>query len=118
MQTAYKIRSTVTGMYSRGGDEPLFNKTGKIWKRRGDLSCHLSQLMPRGKAIYARNQVEIIELELVEVVTGATSYEDWIAQVEQRAEDKKKAADSARDARLAALRFAEYQRLQREFGNK
>lgn len=37
----YKIKHRETGLYSRGGSYPSWNKTGKVWKRVGDLKGHL-----------------------------------------------------------------------------
>jgi len=40
----YKLRDTVTGLFSKGGMAPYFDKEGKTWSSRGALKSHLTQL--------------------------------------------------------------------------
>ena len=44
MMKVYKIRDTETGMFSKGGMCPYFDKEGKTWPSRGALKSHLTQL--------------------------------------------------------------------------
>lgn len=68
----YKIRNKNTGLFSRGGSEPEFNKKGKIWKTMGHLKAHLNQFITYGgknDSPFIEAKVknwEVIELEVVE----------------------------------------------------
>jgi len=41
--TVYKIRDRATELFSTGGIEPSWTKTGKAWPSRGALKAHLTQ---------------------------------------------------------------------------
>lgn len=44
----YKIRRKSDGLYADGGDgPPIFGKTGKAWRRLGDLKSHMTQTHKR-----------------------------------------------------------------------
>ncbi len=86
----FKIRSRKTGLFSKGGVWPTFSKAGKVWKRKGDISSHFSQLDSHGRQTYRDHNVEVVEMHVVEVET--TSGDDWLAAAQQRVEDKKAAA--------------------------
>lgn len=93
-QTMFKIRSRKTGLFSKGGSDPTWNTTGKVWKRRGDLSSHFTQLTGRGKQIYANADAEVVELETVTI--EATSVETYIAEATMRAADRVAAEEARR----------------------
>jgi hypothetical protein len=38
----YKIRRKSDGLYSNGGQEPIFSKRGKIWMGVGDIKNHFN----------------------------------------------------------------------------
>jgi hypothetical protein len=65
--TVYKIRCRATGLYSLGRTIPRWNKTGKVWKRIGDLRNHLSLVADdwNGKRELPA-EWEVVEYELVE----------------------------------------------------
>ncbi len=85
----FKIRSRKTGKYSKGGVWPTFSATGKVWKRKGDISSHFSQLDAHGRQVYHDMDVEVVELHVVEVET--TSGSAWIDAAKQRAADREAA---------------------------
>lgn len=69
--TFYKIRHKQTGLFSKGGVQPKFNKCGKTWATMGHIKLHLksvryyadrpqSPLSEQAKEYL--NSIEIIEL--------------------------------------------------------
>jgi len=118
MAIVYKIRRE-DGLFSMGGSTPSFNKTGKIWKQKGHLTSHFSQLW-RGTGSFNRDHVykdcEIVPYELSEVQAGPgfTIFE----YLEER-KRKKDEADQARKERQEAWnkeqRRKEYESLKQEF---
>lgn len=57
--TGYCIKRTTDGLYSTGGLSPIFKKTGKIWKRMGDVRSHLTQIRAQSeyyKSIYHKHK--------------------------------------------------------------
>lgn len=80
----YKIRRKSDGLFSTGGWNPEFSKTGKTWKRKGDLSNHFALMCDQ---YYTRlrktsmNDVyegcEIVAIEIVEVEKSVMPVEDW-----------------------------------------
>ena len=64
-ETIFKIRRSTDGLYSRGGESPSFDTKGKVWKRRGDVSSHLSQLSEAGiRRFYS--DCQIVEYVIVQ----------------------------------------------------
>lgn len=92
----YKIRSKTTGLFSKGGMDPTFSRVGKVWKRRGDLSSHFTQLTTRGKAIYRENDVEVLEYEVREEEVNRTPVSLWIDQAAGRAAQREADAEAMR----------------------
>lgn len=45
LEPVYKIRDSVTGLWSRGGESARFTKRGKVWTSRGHLLAHLVQYL-------------------------------------------------------------------------
>ena len=80
----YKIKNTKTGLYSCGGGYPKFNKNGKIWKRRGDLSNHLN-LININKD-YKDCIIEVLRVE--EIPVEELSIEEYYFPVVQRREQR------------------------------
>jgi hypothetical protein len=39
----YKIKDTLTGLYSTGGSKPKWTKKGKTWSAKNHVTCSLSQ---------------------------------------------------------------------------
>lgn len=57
----YKIRHRDTGLWSKGGSAPTFNKVGKTWSNIGHVKSHLS-------GMYKVDIDEISKWEIVEFV--------------------------------------------------
>lgn len=80
----YKIKNTKTGLYSLGGGYPKFNKNGKIWKRRSDLSNHLNLI-----DIDQDYKDCIIEvLYVAEIPIDKLSIEEYYSPIIQRREQR------------------------------
>lgn len=114
--TVFKIRSKTTGMFSTGGQSPGWSKKGKTWNMRGHISTHLAGLDATGRAEYRKHDAEVVECVIREENVATVSVADWLADVECRKADKEAARKNAHDERMRAQRFAEYQKLQKEFG--
>lgn len=114
--TVFKIRSKTTGMFSTGGQSPGWSKKGKTWNMRGHVSTHLSGLYRTGRETYRANDAEVVECVIREENVATVPVAEWIADVERRKADKETARANASAERQRQQRYAEYQRLQREFG--
>lgn len=64
--TEYKIRNLKTGLFSKGGDMPLWGKTGKTWRKLTDLKRHLSRLID-GPYANAYHGCELVVFEVTRV---------------------------------------------------
>ena len=114
--TVFKIRSKTTGLFSTGGQSPGWSKKGKTWNMRGHISTHLSGLYRTGRETYTNHQAEVVECIIREENVATVPVSEWIADVERRKADKETARKNATEDRLRQQRYAEYQRLQKEFG--
>lgn len=47
LEPVYKIRDSVSGLWSTGGEDARFTKRGKVWTSRGALLAHLVQYLDR-----------------------------------------------------------------------
>lgn len=92
MTTMFKIRSRKTGLFSAGGAWPKWNTVGKVWKRKGDLSSHFTQLGNQGRTIYLEADAEVVVCETV--VLEAVPVDQYIEQATTRAADRQ-AAEAA-----------------------
>lgn len=114
MAEVYKIRRKGDGLFSMGGMSPYFKKTGKIWKRRADLSNHLNLLY--NKNVY--NDCEIITYELVEQQVGdGQPIQEYLLEKAARRQERELAEKRRRDEAQRQRRLAQYKELQKEFGN-
>lgn len=60
----YKIRDLSTGLYSLGGNNPSWNKVGKVWRNIGSLKVHIRyQEKYYG---WVNPMWEVVELDVVE----------------------------------------------------
>lgn len=111
----YKIRMA-DGTFSKGGSWPSFSKTGKVWKRKGDISSHMTQLSGQGRKLYRDRGAEVIEL--ITTVSSATPIDSYLDDVITRAEQR--AVDDA--ARIKKYREeaerAQYLALHKKFGGE
>lgn len=73
MEKIYKLRDKTTGLFSKGGTNGDFNKSGKIWKSQGHLRSHLKQFEhtrerdKKNKLMTNISNWEIVEYELAEI---------------------------------------------------
>lgn len=110
----YKIRSKKTGLFSKGGCEPDFNKIGKVWKQRGHVTSHLGQLTSRGQRIYQQEEVEIVQYSIVE--SDVISYPDWLSGILDRKLSIEQARQQRFDEAQKKDRMTLYFKLKKEFG--
>ena len=113
----YKIR-TKDGLFSQGGTWLRFNKRGKVWKRRGDLTCHLNNLRTTEIEKYERLEAMVVEYELVERETGIQPLACYIAGVQNRKALKEQERERFRAERLQKERRQQYEELKKEFGER
>lgn len=90
MSALYKIKSNKTGLFSLGGSYPQFGKLGKVWKRKGDLSSHFTNLGAEGRRRYRENECMVVEIEIVEIETTMVPVDEYIeASATRTAENKR-----------------------------
>lgn len=87
----YKIRDE-NGLYSTGGMNPSFTKSGKTWNNIGHLKNHIRQFfdrtMYRGRNAELYENSEIVAIEVVETEVEKTPVSDLIIEmVEKDLED-------------------------------
>jgi hypothetical protein len=82
----YKVRRVSDGLFSKGGDTPSFGPKGKVWAGPGPLKNHFNLLSSLGRVIY--KDCEVVEYELVESETSATSAISWIADSDRREQER------------------------------
>lgn len=110
----YKICNPATDMFSTGGSDPRWSTAGKVWKRRGDLSSHFTNLSAAGRREYANSNAVVVEIEVV--LSNPTPVEEYINASSQRAADREQAAKDAADKRKRDRDLAELTRLQKLYG--
>lgn len=113
-KTLYMIRDPNTGLFSTGGTVPDWNTAGKVWKRRGDLSSHFTNLCGDGRRKYRDANAEVVEMEMV--ITNAVSVSEYINASDMRAADRKKAEQEAHDRFQRQRDIANLKRLQTIYG--
>ena len=91
----YKIKNMKTGLYSRGGFYPTYSKSGKIWKRKCDLSNHLT--LAADTESYKDCVIEVLRVE--EVPVEYLTIEEYYMPVQERREK----ADAARELRYQQI---------------
>ena len=69
----FKIRHKITGLYSRGGYEPVFDKKGKVWRGINHVRSHITLIRdsPRSykKCKEDMKNWEIVEYQMKEINT-------------------------------------------------
>jgi len=109
--TIFKIRRRIDGLYSRGGMEPSFSKTGKTWNNRGPLTNHLNIVCdPR---VYG--QCDVVEIEVRYTEADITPASDWIARIEAQKEQKERDRKDRQRQATEARERAELERLQNKY---
>lgn len=88
----YKIRHKITGLYSRGGSSPFWNKKGKTWSTLGHLKRHIANVVD--SRYHKMNDMvnwEIIEIEVSETLTPICTAQDIaLEKVKKNQEQKQK----------------------------
>jgi hypothetical protein len=87
---AYQIKRNKDGMFSRGGQTPIFGKKGKVWSSKAALSLHLNYFDTNERSPY-RDSV-IIETFLNgdrDPIVNTYSPNEWINEIGSRKEQKK-----------------------------
>ena len=107
----YKIRRS-DGLFSSGGHNPRFNKTGKIWKNLGHLKNHLLQVRHFDK-LYTT--CEVVTYEVTEVETEAKSISVLLSEVKDNIQKKQELSRQKWEARSREVRKQEYEKLKKEF---
>lgn len=103
----FKIRRP-DGMFSKGGMDPTFSKTGKTWRTMGHVNSHLNQV--RGPQYF---NCEIVEYEMVEVSTSNVA--THMNAIRQRKIDKENDRKLRREEFLKSQRRKQYEELKAEF---
>jgi hypothetical protein len=73
MKKLYKIRRE-DELFSMGGLDPSFRKTGKVWKSIGNLKNHINLVLEYNPDAY--DYCEVVEYEIKEI--GSYSAPKWI----------------------------------------
>jgi hypothetical protein len=119
MAIVYKIRRKSDGLFSMGGSTPNFNKTGKIWKKKGHLTSHLSQLW-NGRGGFGKQHVyidcEIVPYELSEIQAGPgfTIFE-YLEERKRKLDEVEQACKDRHEKWEKEQRRKEYESLKQEF---
>lgn len=111
----WKIKQTSTGLFSMGGSDPRFNKTGKIWKQKGHLTSHLNQISRF--SIHKYNNCEIIEYEVKPKEVSRTSVMEHLISKKLEKEKQQQEAQARRDEIEKAKRKQQWEELNKEFSN-
>ena len=67
----YKIRRLSDGLFSKGGNPPVFSNQGKMWSSKRALSSHFALLVDGpGPVTRAYQGCEVVEFSVSEVGTS------------------------------------------------
>lgn len=109
----YKIQDPVSKLFSTGGADPRWSRTGKVWKRRGDLSSHFTNLSRDGRQAYEKIGAVVVEIETV------TRNPVPVVEYIQAANDRKTAREDERKRQIddwqRKSELAELARLQAKY---
>jgi hypothetical protein len=98
MSTVYKIRHKETGLYSMGGTDPRWSKTGKKWSKLGHITSHMRGLRRWGGYPHPYKDAEIVEYQVTEVEVGTQDALEYLkGRNDER--DAKAATQSVRSAK-------------------
>ena len=118
MTALYKIKSNKTSLFSLGGAYPTFGKLGKIWKRKGDLSSHFTNLGAEGRRRYRENECVVVEIEIIEIETTMVPIDEYIeASANRTAENKRLHEERVAKCQLEHARL-NYERLLKQHEGK
>lgn len=116
--TVYRIRSKTTGKFSLGGGDVNWSAGGKIWKGKGPLSNHFTQLTSFGRLEYRRNHAEVVTYELVETEVDVRSALDYMQDVLDRKKIRDDKDEQKRQKREIARLEAELTKRRAQLGSK
>jgi hypothetical protein len=111
----FRIVSTLTNQYSDGGSDPTWSNQGKIWRTKGALSLHMTQLSSQGRRIYRNNKAVVVQYEVIESEVAAESIDIWIEAVDKRQQKRDNERDAAQKARQRERDLATYKALKAQF---
>ena len=111
----YKIKSTKTGLFSKGGSTPSFSKTGKVWTNIGHVRNHINVLDNHGHRIYREQEVELVTYEIAESIVDVTTLDELLVQQANNQAQRDAERKSRADKWLKEQRLKMYQELQKEF---
>lgn len=94
----YRIQNTKTGLYSRGGRYPYWNKKGKTWKINA-LKAHLRLV---GSTYATVKDWVIHEYEVTETLTESKEAWDLLCEIKNKAFEKKAKALEKERQRIEA----------------
>lgn len=99
----FKIRHRQTGLFSTGGSSPRWEENGKLWKKKGFVTNHLSNAIgyKHAKGFYAN--AEIVEYEYNPVAIAVYPIMDVITE---KMELKQKEAEASK-ARYEKYKYEE-----------
>ena len=112
----YKIR-TKDGLFSTGGRRwrLSFSKTGKIWKRKSDLTLHLSGLSNENRQEYFDREACVVEYEVTERPVSTQTVSEYLAERNKIKLEIQENAKIGRERHAKELRRRQYEDLKREF---
>jgi len=118
----YKIQRESDGLFSAGGSTPRFTKVGKLWRMKGHLTSHLTQLHngngcwhAGGPHVYAG--CKILQFELIEIPAGPEmTVGEYLAAIHERKEVKEQKQMERRIEIERETRKQQYEKLRKEFG--
>jgi hypothetical protein len=115
--TVFKIKSTLTGLFSTGGSSPDWSKKGKTWSQRGHVSLHLSGLCGNGRRIYRQHDAVVVECVIKEEDVSTIKVSEWLSETERKAREKEADREARNIERARQERLQQYVKLKKEFGD-
>lgn len=119
-ETYFKIRNPRTGLFSKGGYGPKWDKKGKLWKNIGHVKNHLKQVtgdwQHRRSARSAYQGCEVVEIVVNTEEANAYPVLNLIEENERKEAAKQAAREDQRRQDQEARERAELARLQRKYG--
>lgn len=110
----YKIQRP-DGLFSTGGYKPHFSKTGKMWKRLGDLTQHLNIVRSTAYNNNVYGECNILKYLLVAEIIQSTPIGKQIEGIKERECKKQMASWQMAEKRRKRERQDQYETLKREF---
>jgi hypothetical protein len=114
IETHYKIKNTLTELYSAGGSWPTWTKKGKTWKSLGALKRHIHMIDARRYVVY-KNAVIISYEVRIEEKDSVISAMDFIETVMSEYHEKQRKEKEKSDAWWKEQRRKEFEKLKKEF---